>query len=149
MTTLKGAIQAVGGPTKAAAICGVSVRAIYKWLAAGTLPRTEYTGETAYAAELACAAAGAFTADELLVAASRAPLSGDQVAAAAGDRRKPLAAHEPAGRRATDLSADQARQVVDTAEQLAEVLRPLAEGVTPQSHDSNSAPVGAPRDEEC
>lgn len=65
------------------------------------------------------------------------------------DRRKPLAAHEPAGRRATDLSADQARQVVDTAEQLAEVLRPLAEGVTPQSHDSNSAPVGAPRDEEC
>lgn len=48
MCTLKEAIAQAGGALKAAAVCGVSVRAVYKWLAAGALPRTEYTGETAY-----------------------------------------------------------------------------------------------------
>lgn len=30
-------------------VCGVSQRAIYKWMDNGKLPRTEYTGETNYA----------------------------------------------------------------------------------------------------
>ncbi|WJN60912.1 hypothetical protein [Pseudomonas sp. SO81] len=57
MSTLKAAIDAAGGPAAAARICGKSPRAIYKWLAAGALPRTEYTGETKYAELLAAAAA--------------------------------------------------------------------------------------------
>ena len=43
----------VGGPAKAASVCDVSVRAVYKWLAAGALPRTEYTGETDYIGKMA------------------------------------------------------------------------------------------------
>lgn len=143
------AVAAVGGPVSAAKHCGVSRQAVDKWVARGALPRSDYTGETAYAATLAAHSGGSFTAEMILDASSPARAARVIPGNPAGDRRKPLAAHEPAGRRATDLSADQALQVVDTAEQLAEVLRPLAEGVTPQSHDSNSAPVGAPRDEEC
>ena len=56
MSTLKAAIDAAGGPAAAARICGKSPRAIYKWLTAGVLPRTEYTGETNYAEQLAAAA---------------------------------------------------------------------------------------------
>lgn len=57
MATLRKAIECVGGAPKAAKACGVSVRAVYKWLSADSLPRTEYTGETDYIARLAAAAA--------------------------------------------------------------------------------------------
>lgn len=57
MCTLKGAIARAGGVPKAALICGVSVRAVYKWIAADVLPRTEYTGETSYLMLLSAAAA--------------------------------------------------------------------------------------------
>ncbi len=72
MTALKQAIQKAGGAEKAAEVCGVSVRAVYKWLSRGSLPRTEYSGETRYAQHLANASGGAFSADWLLTEASPA-----------------------------------------------------------------------------
>lgn len=65
MSTLRDAIQEIGGPEKAARICEVSSRAIYKWLETGHLPRTEYTGETDYAVRLAGAQGANFTAKQL------------------------------------------------------------------------------------
>lgn len=66
MTALKKAVQKVGGVSVAAKVCGVSPRAIYKLLAKGSLPRTDYTGETDYAVRLAAASDGQFTAEWLL-----------------------------------------------------------------------------------
>lgn len=57
MSAIKEAVKCVGGAKAAAKACGVSVRAIYKWIAADALPRTEYTGETNYVSQLAQAAA--------------------------------------------------------------------------------------------
>lgn len=57
MSAIKEAVKSVGGAKAAAKACGVSVRAIYKWIAADALPRTEYTGETNYVSQLAEAAA--------------------------------------------------------------------------------------------
>lgn len=70
MSALKESISQIGGVPKAAAICEVSQRAVYKWLAADALPRTEYTGETDYARRLAAASGGQFTAEWLLSVAS-------------------------------------------------------------------------------
>ena len=56
MGALKKAISCAGGVRAAANACGVSVRAVYKWIAADSLPRTEYTGETNYVDRLAAAA---------------------------------------------------------------------------------------------
>ena len=53
MSELKSAINKAGGPAAAAKACGKSARAIYKWLAAGALPRTDFSGETDYAGRLA------------------------------------------------------------------------------------------------
>ena len=66
MSALKKSISLVGGASKASAICGISQRAIYKWMSAGCLPRTEYSGETRYAHLLAEASAGKFSAEWLL-----------------------------------------------------------------------------------
>lgn len=63
---LRDAIADVGGVVAAASICGVTPRAVYKWLSNGRLPRTEYTGETQYAKALEEHGSGAFTADKLL-----------------------------------------------------------------------------------
>lgn len=46
---LKKVIDGIGGVSSAASVCGISPRAIYKWLKAERLPRTDYTGETHYA----------------------------------------------------------------------------------------------------
>lgn len=46
--------------------CGVTPRAVYKWISNGHLPRTEYTGETKYAAKIASISAGKFTARNIL-----------------------------------------------------------------------------------
>ncbi|CAM3899740.1 helix-turn-helix domain-containing protein [Rheinheimera salexigens] len=53
----------VSGVAKA---CGVSVRAVYKWLKAGKLPRTDYTGETEYAKKIANETDGKFSALQIL-----------------------------------------------------------------------------------
>lgn len=66
MTNLKQAVADAGGAEQVAKVCGVSVRAVYKWTASGRLPRTEYTGETQYAEKIAAAAGGAFSSQELL-----------------------------------------------------------------------------------
>jgi hypothetical protein len=55
MSALKHAVDSVGGPQKAAEICGVTRRYIYKMLKREALPRTEYTGESHYAEKLAAA----------------------------------------------------------------------------------------------
>lgn len=65
MSFFKSVIDAVGGVKAASKICGISPRAMYKWLDSGSLPRTDYTGETNYADLLAEASDGKFTADEL------------------------------------------------------------------------------------
>lgn len=70
MSALKESIAKIGGVPKASAVCEVSPRAIYKWLAADSLPRTDYTGETNYAQRLADASNGGFTAEWLLAEAS-------------------------------------------------------------------------------
>lgn len=57
MSQLKQAIDDAGGVPAVAAACEVSPRAIYKWIASGCLPRTEYTGETSYAERIAHLAA--------------------------------------------------------------------------------------------
>lgn len=49
------AVSLVGGCEAAGRLCGVSGRAVGKWVKAGKLPRTEATGETHYAAQLAAA----------------------------------------------------------------------------------------------
>lgn len=84
MSPLRKAIDAAGGVATAAKICEVSPRAIYKWLATGSLPRTEYTGETEHATRLAAAAAvhgEPFTAEWLLAAAAPGTASSAAVAA--------------------------------------------------------------------
>ncbi len=67
------AFEAVGGIGAAAKVCSRSYQALNKWRLAACLPRTEYTGETRYAALLADAAAqngNSFDAEWLLKASS-------------------------------------------------------------------------------
>jgi hypothetical protein len=52
LTTLTEAINAAGGEVPVAEKCGVSRQAVRKWLARG-LPRTEWTGETTHAKNIA------------------------------------------------------------------------------------------------
>lgn len=53
MRPLKKSIDDAGGVPSVALACGKTPRAIYKWLEADALPRTEYTGETEYAQKIA------------------------------------------------------------------------------------------------
>jgi hypothetical protein len=57
MGPLKKSIDDAGGVPVVALACGKSPRAVYKWLSAECLPRTEYTGETRYAERIAALAA--------------------------------------------------------------------------------------------
>lgn len=63
--TLRDLLTTVG-VSNTARISGISVRAIYKWIERGRLPRTEYTGETNYAERIETATNGLVTANELL-----------------------------------------------------------------------------------
>lgn len=67
--TFAEAIKEVGVITISSA-CGCSVRSIYKWMKKGCLPRTDFTGETNYAAKIALASKGKFS-KELIIKISR------------------------------------------------------------------------------
>lgn len=66
MNPIKYAFDAVGGRSNAANLLGKSYMAMSKMEKKGTLPRTEYTGETDYANKLANNSGGKFTAEWLL-----------------------------------------------------------------------------------
>jgi len=46
-------------------VCGLTPKAVYKWLERGSLPRTEFTGETDYAGKIAKASGGKYSAAEI------------------------------------------------------------------------------------
>lgn len=48
-----------------ASACGLTPKAIYKWISRGSLPRTEFTGETNYAEKIATASNGKYTELEI------------------------------------------------------------------------------------
>ncbi|ENG2550914.1 hypothetical protein ABTH10_002027 [Citrobacter farmeri] len=66
MNAVEIAVEAVGGQTAAAKICGISPVAVHRWVKNACLPRTEYTKKTEYAELLASNSAGKFTAKWLL-----------------------------------------------------------------------------------
>ncbi|MCF4997358.1 hypothetical protein GIW70_10940 [Pseudomonas syringae] len=57
MSPLKKSIDDAGGVPVVASACGKTPRAVYKWITAECLPRTDYTGETKYAEQIAALAA--------------------------------------------------------------------------------------------
>lgn len=64
MKTLTQIIDHIGA-SNVAQLCGITSRAVYKWRASNTLPRTDYTGETQYAEKLANALNNKITADDI------------------------------------------------------------------------------------
>lgn len=59
------------GYDRVAKACGVTRRAVIKWVAAGHLPRTEWTGETEYADAIERLTEGKVTRDQLLATRTR------------------------------------------------------------------------------
>lgn len=49
-----------------ASACGLSPKAVYKWIDRGTLPRTDFTGETSYAEQIATVSNGKYTKSQIL-----------------------------------------------------------------------------------
>lgn len=79
MRALKNSIVKAGGVSHVATACGKTQRAIYKWLAADTLPRTEYTGETQYASAIAAlAAARGYSIDPVWLLSEAHPKKANQ-----------------------------------------------------------------------
>lgn len=65
ISPIKEAVNDCGGVVAVAVACGLSQRAIYKWISSSRLPRTEYTGETNYCDAIAKISNGKFTAQQL------------------------------------------------------------------------------------
>ena len=65
MQTLDEPIKDIGIPEVAKA-CGVSERAVYKWLKNGFLPKTEFFGKTKYAQQIESISGGKYSASEIL-----------------------------------------------------------------------------------
>jgi len=59
-------VSFLGGYEASGRICGRTGKAVWKWCKQGRLPRTEWTGETDYAAKLVAASNGYVTRDQLL-----------------------------------------------------------------------------------
>lgn len=78
MTDLLRCVQLAGGPVALTRELNkrlprpVTYQAVLKWVRAGRLPRTEWTGETAYAQALSDAVGGQITREQLLAAAPAA-----------------------------------------------------------------------------
>lgn len=67
MNRLKNYLDQINGGIPAVAqACGVSARAVYKWISHGRLPRTDYTGETNYAEIIANLDGSSFCSKDLL-----------------------------------------------------------------------------------
>ncbi|AHN72153.1 hypothetical protein [Aggregatibacter actinomycetemcomitans] len=64
MESLKNIIDSLGA-AKVANLCGISVRAVYKWRTSNSLPRTEYTGETKYSEILSQALENTVSPEEI------------------------------------------------------------------------------------
>ncbi|EJG5923483.1 MAG: DNA-binding protein [Citrobacter sp.] len=62
LPSLSEVIKAIGVQSISTA-CGCSPRAIYKWIEKGCLPRTDFTGETHYAEQIAVASSGKYSAE--------------------------------------------------------------------------------------
>lgn len=45
--------------------CGLTPKAVYKWIEKGALPRTEFTDETDYASKIARASGGKYSAAQI------------------------------------------------------------------------------------
>ena len=54
------------GVSQVAQVCGVSNRAVYKWLKNNSLPMTEFVGKTSYAKAIQKASKGKYKASDLL-----------------------------------------------------------------------------------
>lgn len=65
MQSLKEVFRVAGGIDVVSTACGVSPRALYKWVSRNSLPRTEYTGETCYAASICNLSSVDMTPEEL------------------------------------------------------------------------------------
>lgn len=65
MNNLRIVIKGIGIQEVAKA-CGVSERAVYKWMKHGSLPKTEFFGKTAYAETIEKISGGKYHAAELL-----------------------------------------------------------------------------------
>ncbi len=63
--TVRDAVKLAGGLREVAALCGVSMQAVDKWIQNQRLPRTDYTNETSYAEIMAKASGYKFLAKEL------------------------------------------------------------------------------------
>lgn len=76
MSDLSAAIKSVGVHSVACA-CGVSQRAVYKWLKRGSLPKTEFYGKTDYAIKIEKLSSGKYSASFLLMISREKLLSQD------------------------------------------------------------------------
>ncbi|MCU9528769.1 helix-turn-helix domain-containing protein [Pseudomonas mosselii] len=56
MSAISIAVELAGGPIAVAGACMISRQSVDKWIAKGSLPRTEYTGETNYAERISALA---------------------------------------------------------------------------------------------
>lgn len=65
MQTLDEPIKGIG-ISEVAKACGVSERAVYKWLKNGFLPKTEFFGKTHYAEKIELISGGRYHAKEML-----------------------------------------------------------------------------------
>ena len=66
MNVIEAAIEKAGGPAVVGKACGVTYQAVLKWTKSGTLPRTEWTGETNYSAVIEKLTKGKFSREKLL-----------------------------------------------------------------------------------